>query len=64
MIAKINKKERKLITKVINGNAYGESKLFIKVPSGWARVSDYMLAFGDYISVKFTFKKDDKTLMK
>ena len=61
IIAKLNKKERIFIARVINGDAYGTSNLFVIVPSYKLRirVSDYMLTFGDFISVKVEAEEKD-----
>ena len=60
VIAKLNKKERIFIAQVINGDAYGTSNLLLIVPSFIRiRVSDYMLTFGDFISVKVEAEEKD-----
>ena len=59
VIAKLNKKERNYIATIVKGTEYGESILCLIIPSVRSRVSEYMLAFGDYISVKVEAEEKD-----
>ena len=64
VISKLSKKERSLIATVVNGKLYAVSTLRLIVPSIRSRVSDYMLAFGDFIRITFKTKKNDPLIKR